>query len=255
MEPVASALRAGGGAMFDRIAARYDALNRILSLGLDRGWRRRMLVALPAPGRILDLATGTGDVALAAARRWPGAAITALDPSAMMLDRAREKLLLAGPSIAKRVSLVSGEAERLPFDPARFDALTIAFGIRNVADRSRTLREMHRVLEPGGHAAILEFGSPAEASLLARFHIRFLVPQIGRLFSSATAYAYLASSIAAFPRAEEFAAMLANAGFEVLCVERLAFGAVNLFVARRRTAERGRAHGRTERVDSGGPRG
>ncbi len=203
--------RPGSGAMFDRIAGRYDLLNRIISLGLDQRWRRRAAVAAAIAGdRVLDLATGTGDLALEIARRRPTAAVVGLDPSQRMLAEAETKAATAG--LAGRVSLESGRAEALPFDDDAFDAATIAWGIRNVADRAAALREMARVVRPGGRVVVLEGSEPRSGLMapLARFYIHHLVPRLGAWLSHERSYRYLQTSIEAFPTPEEFAGLTAS---------------------------------------------
>jgi demethylmenaquinone methyltransferase/2-methoxy-6-polyprenyl-1,4-benzoquinol methylase len=219
--------------MFDRIAGRYDLLNRIISLGMDQAWRRTAVAALRLePGaRVLDLATGTGDLAFMIARRHPEVTVVGLDPSRGMLARAEEKA--RGLGLAERVSFVVGDAEAVPLDDASVDAVSMAFGIRNVPDRPRALREMARVTRPGGRVAILELGEPRRGVLgaLARFHVHAVVPRLGALLSGAAEYAYLQRSIAAFPPADEFRGVMEGAGLRVLEVVPFAFGASNLFVA------------------------
>lgn len=238
----------GSGAMFDQIARRYDLCNRVLSLGLDRGWRRRAVRALQLPAdarpRVLDVATGTGDLAIDLARACPGAAIIGLDPSQGMLDIAAQKLARQG--LAGRVSLVVGDAQQLPFKSCELDGATIAFGIRNVPDRGAALRELARVVRPGGRVAVLELSEPsgaaADAPLLsralrgalggaARFHTHHVVPRLGALLSGAREYAYLQRSIAAFPPAAEFAALMEASGLHVVDLQPLTFGACTLFIA------------------------
>lgn len=227
------ALRPGSGAMFDRIARRYDLLNRLISLGLDRGWRRRTVRAVEPRdgGRYLDLATGTADVALEILRQAPGAEVVGVDPSAEMLAIGRRKLAARG---ASRARLERGEAERLSFDDGSFDGVTIAFGIRNVVDRGAALAEMARVIRPGGRVAILEGNEPRGGltSPFARFHLRHIVPRLGAWLSGQREYRYLQTSIAAFPPSEEFAAMMRRRGFEDVVVRPLTFGAVCLYVGR-----------------------
>jgi demethylmenaquinone methyltransferase/2-methoxy-6-polyprenyl-1,4-benzoquinol methylase len=223
----------GSGAMFDRIAARYDAMNRVLSFGLDRGWRRRTVRALqlgPNP-RVLDLATGTGDLAVDIARRHPDATVIGLDPSRQMLAIAEAKLARRG--LADRVSVVVGDAQQLPYGDGEMDAATIAFGIRNVPDRPRALREMARVVKRGGRIAVLELGEPRRGVLAtaARFHTRHVVPRLGALLSGAREYRYLQRSIAAFPPSAEFAQIMERAGLHVLEVVPLTFGVCTLYVA------------------------
>lgn len=225
-----SEARPGSGAMFDAIAPRYDLLNRAISLGLDQRWRSRLIEAVdPRPGhRVLDLATGTGDVGLMLARRFPGAEVVGLDPSPRMLEVARQKALSAGLG----VSFIEGDAERLPFDDASFDGSVMAFGIRNVPDRPRALREMARVVRPGGRVAILELSEPAGVlGPLARFHVHRVVPAVGALLSGAREYDYLQASIAAFPPPQEFARIMRDSGLDVLAVSPMTFGAACLYVA------------------------
>lgn len=224
--------------MFDRIAHRYDLLNRVLSLGVDQRWRRRTVRALALDhraegGRVLDLATGTADLALLIARRHPGLLVDGLDPSERMLEQGRAKIRGAG--LAARVRLVTGDAESLPFPDATFEGVTIAFGIRNVPDRARGLSEMRRVTKPGGRVAVLELSEPGGGLLgrIARFHVHTLVPRIGALLSGEREYRYLQDSIAAFPPAEEFADMMRGAGLEVIRVAPLTLGVCHLYVAER----------------------
>ncbi len=223
---------AGSGAMFDRIAVRYDRLNRIISLGMDRGWRDRLVRAmnLPANARVLDVATGTADVALAIADMHADARVVGLDPSANMLDVGRVKATAYG----ERIELVQGDAQALPFADATFDAACISFGIRNVPDRARGLAEMRRVVKPGGRVVVLELGEPKGGPLafFARLHVHHIVPRLGAYLSRAPEYRYLQRSIAAFPPPEEFAAMMAEAGLAEVGIERLAFGAAHIYCGR-----------------------
>jgi len=235
-ELVAPAL--GSGAMFDKIAARYDAMNRVLSFGLDRGWRRRTVraLALGKAPRVLDLATGTGDLAVDLARMHPDAQVIGLDPSRQMLAIAERKLASRG--LADRVTLVRGDAQHLPYRDAEMDAATIAFGIRNVPDRLLALGEMARVVRPGGRVAVLELGEPRRGLLAraARFHTRHVVPRLGALLSGAREYRYLQRSIAAFPPSAEFAQLMERAGLAVLEVAPLTFGVCTLYVTTRAEA-------------------
>ncbi|RMG48439.1 MAG: bifunctional demethylmenaquinone methyltransferase/2-methoxy-6-polyprenyl-1,4-benzoquinol methylase UbiE [Acidobacteria bacterium] len=221
--------------MFDRIAPRYDLLNRIMSLGRDRAWRRRAIDALElSPGaRLLDLATGTGDLALEALARHPRIEVVGLDPSPRMLALAAAKARRAGAAGSLR--LLRGDAQALPFAAARFDAAAMAFGIRNVPDRERALREIARVLRPGGRLAVLELGSPRGrwAGAAARAYIRSVVPRLGALLSRAPEYRYLERSIAAFPAPESFSRTIRECGFESVQVRPLALGACHLYRALR----------------------
>lgn len=233
--------RGGSGAMFDRIARRYDLLNRVLSLGADRAWRRRAVAALELrPGaHVLDLATGTADVALEILRQEPEATVLGLDPAAEMLDIGRRKIDDA--KLDGRIRLELGDAERLPLDDDAVDGVTIAFGIRNVPDRDRALREMVRVVRPDGRIAILELTEPRGGLLspFARFHIHHVVPRLGALLSGESEYRYLESSIAAFPAPGDFADRMRRAGAEVLAVRPMMLGSVCLFVGRPSTRAEG----------------
>jgi demethylmenaquinone methyltransferase/2-methoxy-6-polyprenyl-1,4-benzoquinol methylase len=217
--------------MFDTIAPRYDLLNRLISLGLDQGWRRRTVAAMKlGPGKTaLDLATGTGDLALMIARAYPLATVIATDPSRGMLDVAVEK---ARP-LGSRIRFAIGDAQAIDLPDGSVDAVSMAFGIRNVEDRPRALREMARVTREGGRISILELSEPRRGPLaaLARFHIHQVVPRIGGALSSSAEYAYLQRSIAAFPAPEAFAATMSEAGLQVLEVAPMSLGAVCLFVA------------------------
>ena len=228
-----TAPQAGSGAMFDRIARRYDLLNRVMSLGVDRRWRRRTADALALPDRprrVLDVATGTADLAITVARRYPQAEVVGVDPSANMIEVGARKLARGG--LADRVTLALGDAQALAYDDQAFDGVTMSFGIRNVPDRAAALRELARVCRPGGRVAILELGEPEGGVMapLARFHIRQVVPRVGALLSGAREYRYLQSSIAAFPPPAEFAEMMEAAGLAVLDVVSLTFGVCQLYV-------------------------
>jgi demethylmenaquinone methyltransferase/2-methoxy-6-polyprenyl-1,4-benzoquinol methylase len=223
----------GSGAMFDGIAARYDLVNRVISLGIDQSWRRKTVRALNlGPShRVLDLATGTADLAIQVARTEPSVSVVGLDPSSKMLDVGRLKVTRA--ELDARVTLVQGDAQALPFESNSFDSVCIAFGIRNVPDRAQALREMSRVTRPGGRIAILELSEPRSGLLgaFARFHIHTVVPYVGALLSGVKEYQYLQRSIAAFPPANEFAALMKGSNLEVLAVHALTFGVCHLYVA------------------------
>jgi len=222
----------GSGAMFDGIAPRYDLLNRLMSLGLDRRWRRLLVDALGDVGDdpVLDVATGTGDIAMAIARRDPTMEVVGLDPSAGMLAVGRDKVASAG--LGERVRLVSGDAQAMPFADGEFGASCIAFGIRNVPDRSQGLQEMARVTRRGGRVVVLELGEPRAGWLapLVRLHVHHVVPRLGAWLSNDEAYRYLQASIAAFPPPDEFVALMEGAGLEAVTARPLGWGAANLFV-------------------------
>jgi demethylmenaquinone methyltransferase/2-methoxy-6-polyprenyl-1,4-benzoquinol methylase len=209
---------------FDAIASRYDLTNRVLSLGIDLHWRRvavRQLRGVPDDGVVLDLACGTCDLALEVLRQRRKARVVGADLSRVMLGLARKKVAqrLAGRSVANAtgpISLVNAPAEALPFGDASFDAVTIAFGIRNVPDFRAGLKEMLRVLRPGGRACILEFSTPPSKLWWKAYNYYFfnVLPHIGGLITGRqAAYRYLTDSVALFPDAEQFKAAMEEAGF------------------------------------------
>lgn len=222
----------GSGAMFDAIAERYDFVNRVISLGVDQRWRKATAraLALNENSRVLDLATGTCDLAIQVVREAKGAHVVGVDPSSRMLEIGQRKLAKLG--LTDRIELSVGDAERLEFPDRSFDGVCIAFGIRNVKDRSRALREMARVTREGGKVAILELSEPRGHLLggLARFHVHTVVPWLGSLLSGAREYRYLQRSIAAFPPAEEFAEQMRSAGLVPVGVHALTFGVCHLYV-------------------------
>jgi demethylmenaquinone methyltransferase/2-methoxy-6-polyprenyl-1,4-benzoquinol methylase len=218
----------GSGQMFDRIAPRYDLLNRIMSGGLDQGWRRKLvrLVEAPDHARLLDLATGTGDVAIALAANYGDAEVVGSDPSENMLAVGREKL--RDRALEDRITLEFGDAQALPYPDASFDGVTMAFGIRNVPDRQRALREMARIVRPGRRICILELGEPD--NLFAQMHVHHIVPRLGALLSGSNEYRYLQTSIEAFPPPGRFCEMMRTAGLVEVTYHRLAFGAAHIYV-------------------------
>ncbi len=218
--------------MFDRIAGRYDLLNRVISLGLDRGWRRQAVDALHAtPGdRILDVATGTADMALLAARRVPGVRVDGIDPSPEMLRVGAAKVARSG--LTGRVALATGSAEALPWPDGTFAGSMIAFGIRNVPDRPAGIAEMARVTRGGGRVVVLELTEPRGGALasFARAWVRHVVPALGAALSGSAEYRYLQRSIEAFPPPDVFAATMRDAGLQRVDVRPLGLGACCLFV-------------------------
>ena len=224
--------REGSGTMFDNIAARYDLVNRVISLGIDQSWRKKTVKALElhAGGHVLDLATGTADLAILIAHTHPHVTIVGVDPSAKMLEVGEKKLTTE--QLNERVTLQVGDAQALQFPDRSFDGVCIAFGIRNVPDRLQGLREMARVTKAGGRVAILELSEPRSGLLgpLARFHVHSVVPTIGALLSGAKEYHYLQRSIAAFPPAAEFEALMVEAGLRIVSSTALTFGVCHLYV-------------------------
>jgi|SRR5262245_2632114 len=206
---------------FDAIAPRYDLTNRVISFGIDLHWRRvaiRQLSDAPAHGVVLDLACGTCDMALETLRQGRAARVVGADLSRTMLSLAKKKLAARrgdGPA-TERVRLVNAPAEALPFRDASFDAVTIAFGIRNVPDFKAGLKEMLRVLKTGGRACILEFSTPPSKMLWKAYNFYFfnILPRIGGWITGReAAYRYLTDSVARFPDAAEFKTAMEEAGF------------------------------------------
>jgi demethylmenaquinone methyltransferase/2-methoxy-6-polyprenyl-1,4-benzoquinol methylase len=230
--PAKEASRISG--MFDAIAERYDFLNHLLSAGLDKRWRKQAIDTLQLTGRetVLDLCTGTADLALAAASGERRAKrVVGIDFSAAMLQIGNEKVRRAGgPAIA----LIRGDAMRIPLQDATVDATTIGFGIRNVEQPAMACREIARVLRPAGSLVILEFSLP-RSSALRNFYLwyfRRILPLIGRLISKhPSAYTYLPASVEAFPSPEAFCQQLRDAGFGTVRAVPLTFGIVYMFVA------------------------
>ncbi|MBJ93385.1 MAG: bifunctional demethylmenaquinone methyltransferase/2-methoxy-6-polyprenyl-1,4-benzoquinol methylase UbiE [Rickettsiales bacterium] len=223
----------GSGQMFDSIAQRYDLLNRVLSMGLDRGWRKKAVRALqvPSAGRVLDLASGTADIAIAVARHYSDCEVLGVDPSAGMLAVGMEKLQRA--KLQDRVELTVGDAQALKLEDNSFDACSMAFGIRNVPDRGAALAEIARVVRGGGQIAILELSTPRSGlqAWASRIHVKHIVPMIGGLLSGPEAYQHLRDSMNAFPSDEDFLAMMAAAGLKQPQVQRLGLGVCGLFTA------------------------
>ena len=212
--------------MFDRIAPRYDLLNRLLSAGSDVRWRRRAVdfLELAPPLRVLDLCTGTADLLLEAVSRDARNSGLGVDLAQGMLTRGLSKLDRRG--YAERARLAAGDGERLPVREASFDAALVGFGIRNIGDPRRALVEVHRALRPGGRFVVLEFSMPA--GLLGRLYRTYftaLLPRIGRLVSGdGSAYSYLPASVQAFPGPQAFTALMQQAGFAALRIQSLSFG-------------------------------
>jgi len=219
--------------MFSAIAPRYDLLNRLLSAGRDRAWRREAVAAtaLPREGRLLDVCTGTADMALEAARQFPTTRIIGVDFSRPMIALGEAKVARA--RLADRIRLQVAPAEALPFADESFDAATVAFGLRNLPDRQRGLREMCRALRPGGRAVVLEFTTPP-GRLFREVYLWYfhrLLPWIGRLVSGhPSAYSYLPASVADFPSPEGLAAWMRQAGFQDVSYRLVTGGIVAIHV-------------------------
>ena len=220
-------------AMFGSIASRYDLLNRLLSFGIDTRWRRFAvnLVKSPADGCILDIATGTGDMALEIAATTPSSvSIVGIDFCKEMIEIAAVKTERS--KYAERISYAIAPCEAIPFPDGFFDSVTIAFGIRNLDNRIQGLREMYRILKTGGRVIILEFSTPRSKIIRIIYHwyFRRLLPIIGGLFSRFDAYKYLPDSVLEFPAQAEFKHTMAEAGFLNLVHYTRTFGIVSIYV-------------------------
>lgn len=220
--------------MFDNIAPAYDFMNRAMTLGIDKWWRRKAvnLVAQTSPAAILDVATGTGDFAIQLARAIPGATVTGIDLSSGMLGIAKGKITEAG--LASRVMVEQGDCLALPYGDNTFDAVTVAFGVRNFEHLDRGYAEMARVLRPGGLLCVVELSTPTNR-LIRPFYDLYtmhLIPWVGSLRSGdKSAYRYLPQSIAAVPQGESMLALMRQAGFTATHVERLTLGVCSIYTA------------------------
>lgn len=219
--------------MFDNISARYDFLNHFLSLGIDKGWRRKVVRMLKKdnPEEILDIATGTADLAIALTK-IPGANVTGVDISAGMLKVGGEKIEKRG--LTERIALQLGDSENLPFEDNSFDAITVAFGVRNFENLEQGLSEILRVIKPGGTVAILEFSQPTGFPFkqLYRFYFKFILPTIGKLVSKdQSAYTYLPESVDAFPYGTRFLDILNKLGYQDPVARPVTFGVATIYSA------------------------
>jgi demethylmenaquinone methyltransferase / 2-methoxy-6-polyprenyl-1,4-benzoquinol methylase len=217
--------------MFDEISPKYDFLNHFLSFGVDFTWRKKLVTLLSArnPRRILDAATGTGDVAIELAKLDPEK-IVGIDISDKMLDIARRKVTLKG--LQNIISFKQADAGRIPFSDGSFDAVTVAFGVRNYEDLRKGLTEMKRVLSPGGIMMILEFSKPTAAPMKQFYHFysQFVIPFIGKIISShSDAYRYLPESVAAFPSGSDFLHILTELELINCNQQTLSFGIASIY--------------------------
>jgi demethylmenaquinone methyltransferase/2-methoxy-6-polyprenyl-1,4-benzoquinol methylase len=234
--------------MFGEIAPRYDFLNHVLSLNIDKYWRRKTVRRAPPLGDapLLDLCTGTGDLALAYARRTQ-AAIVAADFCPEMLTIGRQKAAQAG--LAEQITFVEADAQRLPFPDNHFQIVAVAFGLRNVTDTEQGLREMVRVCRPGGKVVVLEFSAPRRWPLrgLYRWYFRRVLPRVGQALSpnGSSAYAYLPESVGEFPTYEALAARMQSCGLDDVEFIPLTCGIATLYVGAKPAAS---GAARAERV-------
>lgn len=219
--------------MFDSIAPKYDFLNRVLSMGIDQGWRKKAINSLKEvnPKQILDVATGTADLAIAALKLNPDH-ITGIDISNQMLNVGRDKI--KAKNISDKITLTQADSANLPFADNKFDAITVAFGVRNFEFLQQGINQMYRVTRTGGKLAVLEFSNPKSFPFkqIYNFYFKYILPGWGGLISkSKTAYTYLPESVQHFPEGEQFAAYLKNAGYTQIKIQPLTFGICTLYTA------------------------
>jgi demethylmenaquinone methyltransferase/2-methoxy-6-polyprenyl-1,4-benzoquinol methylase len=222
--------------MFDSIAFRYDIMNRMLSAGTDMGWRKKAISQLKElqPKNILDVATGTGDVAMLTYQLLQPQKITGIDISNGMLDIGRKKIEKA--NLREYISLLQADSEHIPFPDASFDAVTVAFGVRNFEHLEEGLKEMLRVLRPGGKLVVLEFSKPKQTwfKRIASIYIDNIAPRFGKLFAkNKDAYQYLNDSIQAFPEGQAFLNIMNDAGFERTYLKPLSLGICTIYCGSR----------------------
>ncbi|RFZ90487.1 bifunctional demethylmenaquinone methyltransferase/2-methoxy-6-polyprenyl-1,4-benzoquinol methylase UbiE [Mucilaginibacter conchicola] len=218
--------------MFNNISKTYDFLNHFMSLGIDIIWRKKAINELKKdqPKLILDVATGTGDFAFEALKILKPQKIVGADISAGMLDVAKQKIAKRG--LGDKFEVKLGDSEKLPFEANEFDAVTVAYGVRNFENLEKGLTDINRVLKPGGKAVVLEFSKPKAFPIkqLYNFYFNYITPGIGKLFSKdSRAYTYLPESVAAFPDGEAFRAIMHKAGFKDTKVRPLAFGICSIY--------------------------
>ncbi len=222
--------------MFDSIAPAYDWMNRAMTFGIDKLWRRKAvrIVAGAQPDRIIDIATGTGDLAIALARSIRRADVTGIDLSKEMVAIGRRKVAESG--LEDRVSLMTADCLAMPFDNASADAVTVAYGVRNFEHLDKGYAEMLRVLRPGGMLCVVELSTPVNPLVrpLYKLYTKFIIPAVGRLVSKDNrAYTYLPESIAAVPQGDDMLRLIREAGFTDTTFRRLTFGVCTIYTARR----------------------
>lgn len=220
--------------MFNNIAGKYDFLNHTLSMGIDKGWRKKAIRKLSEinPVHILDVASGTGDLAIAAARQLPDVQVMGVDIAAQMLEVGKVKIREGG--LAERITMQVADSEALPFADGAYDAVMCAYGVRNFENLEKGLQEMARVTRKGGRVAILEFSQPAGFPVkhLFAFYFKYILPLLGKIVSRhSTAYTYLPESVMAFPEGKHFCEILTRCGFHDARAVPLTFGITTLYIA------------------------
>jgi demethylmenaquinone methyltransferase/2-methoxy-6-polyprenyl-1,4-benzoquinol methylase len=222
------------GQLFDRIAPTYDALNHGLSLSIDKRWRRKVVCMLPKADRVLDVAVGTADLTIEMIRQGKAEQVVGIDLSKEMMAIGEQKVERMG--YERQVEFMFGNAQQMPFEDASFDGVTCAYGCRNFSDLEAGLREMYRVLKPGGQVTILEFSYPKNRLVRAVYDLYFshILPWIGRLVSKdKTAYTYLNKSVKSFVWGEAFALRLRDVGFVEQTFVPLTFGITTVYTAKK----------------------
>ena len=222
--------------MFDNIAPKYDFMNRAMTFGLDNSWRNKAIrkVADSGSKKVLDIACGTGDMAIKMAKSIPGISITGIDLSPKMLEEGRRKV--EREHLQERIVLIEGDSLALPFDDESFDAITVAFGVRNFENLEKGYREMCRVLKRHGLLIVLELSTPQGALTGAayRFYTKYLIPLAGKMISGdSRAYSYLPESIAAVPQREGMSSLIKASGFSDVSYSEMTFGTCSLYVGRK----------------------
>ncbi len=225
--------------MFDEVSSNYDFLNRVLTFGLDIGWRKKVVKFVKnhtqnkENKQFLDIATGTGDLAIMLAQKVSDAKVTGLDISKGMLDVGIKKIVSKG--LEKRIEMVLGDSEKLPFNENTFDAITVGFGVRNFENLDKGLQEIHRVLKKDGIFVVLETSQPEKFPMkqLFKFYSKYIIPTVGGLFSKdKSAYDYLPESAAKFPYGKAFNNILEKNGFNKAVNKPVAFGISTIYVAK-----------------------
>lgn len=221
--------------MFNNIAHRYDFLNHLLSMGIDKGWRKKsiQLLAPQKPKQILDIATGTADFAIEAIKLNPEK-ITGVDISEGMLKLGKEKIAKLG--LQNKIELKTGDSENLPFENNSFDAITVGFGVRNFENLEKGIEDIYRVLAPSGTLVVLEFSKPHvfPVKQFYNFYFRYVTPLIGKIFSKDnSAYTYLPESVKAFPAGEDFLNVLRKKGFKETKAISLTFGIASIYTGKK----------------------